>query len=188
MKRDVTGLVLAGGRGTRMGGADKGLVELEGRALVAHALDALRPQVGRLLISANRNRERYAQFGWPVIEDSTPDFPGPLAGMLAGLSRCETEWLVSVPCDMACVPVDLVRELLRSARATKKKAAFAVIDDRAQYVCALMHRSLMPCLEATLAANERSVWRWLALHDACAVAFDAPAGTRVNVNCVEDLR
>lgn len=187
MKRDCTGLVLAGGRGTRMGGVDKGLVELRGRPLVAHALDALRPQVGRLLISANRNLARYAQFNAPVLSDTVPDFPGPLAGMLAGLSRCETEWLVSVPCDMPGIPVDLARELVRVARAVRTRAAFAVIDDEASYVCALLHHSLVDSLEATLADGERSVWRWLAQHDACAVAFDAPMPMATNINTVADL-
>src|SRR5581483_1360528 len=88
MRPGVTGVVLAGGRGTRMGGADKGLVELHGRPLAAHALDRLRPQVDALLISANRNHDRYAALGAPVIADASSTFDGPLAGMLAALSRC----------------------------------------------------------------------------------------------------
>jgi molybdenum cofactor guanylyltransferase len=182
MRHACTGMILAGGRGSRMGGADKGLVELQGRPLVAHAIDALRPQVSRLLISANRNHDRYAAFGLPVLADSLPDFQGPLSGLLAGLSRCETPWLVSVPCDMPQIPVDLASELLRMAKATRRRAAFAVLNDEPSYVCALVHRSLLPCLDATLAQGERSVWRWLAQHDACAVAFELAPGVMINLN------
>lgn len=186
--RDCTGLILAGGRGARLGGADKGLVELLGRPLVTYAIEALRPQVSGLLISANRNRERYAEFGLPVIADTLADFQGPLAGMLSGLTQCKTEWLACVPCDMPAIPGNLVSELLRAAAGERGLAAYAVLDGDPSYVCALLHRSLRERLAISLQAGERAVGKWLAAHNACAVAFHAPAQIPRNINTAADLR
>jgi molybdopterin-guanine dinucleotide biosynthesis protein A len=95
---DITGLILAGGRGSRMGGVDKGLQSHRGTTLVQHTLERLRPQVGSVMINANRNLDVYATLGAPVRPDALADFPGPLAGMLAGLEHCDTAWLATVPC------------------------------------------------------------------------------------------
>ncbi|MBV8629034.1 MAG: molybdenum cofactor guanylyltransferase, partial [Paraburkholderia sp.] len=107
----VTGLVLAGGRATRMGGVDKGLQQLHGEPLALHVLKRLAPQCGAVLISANRHADRYAELGAPfgatVIADTLPDFPGPLAGLLAGLRAAKTEFVLSAPCDTPNLPVDL---------------------------------------------------------------------------------
>ena len=108
---DITGLILAGGRGSRMGGVDKGLQIHRGRPLAAHALERLRPQVGRLMVNANRNLETYRAMGVPVWPDEVPDYPGPLAGMLAGLAHCETALMATVPCDTPNFPLDLVARL-----------------------------------------------------------------------------
>ncbi|TMH09190.1 MAG: molybdenum cofactor guanylyltransferase, partial [Betaproteobacteria bacterium] len=97
-KNDITGLILAGGRGSRMGGVDKGLQNHHGMPLALHALLRLQPQVGAMLINANRNLGAYESMGAPVWPDALPDYPGPLAGMLAGLERCTTPYLVTVPC------------------------------------------------------------------------------------------
>ncbi|HMX17345.1 MAG TPA: molybdenum cofactor guanylyltransferase, partial [Rhodocyclaceae bacterium] len=107
----VTGLVLAGGLGRRMGGADKGLLDYAGRALVAAAIERLRPQVGTLMVNANRNGEAYAAFGFPVLADAVAGFAGPLAGLQAGLAACTTPLLVTVPCDSPDAPRDLVARL-----------------------------------------------------------------------------
>lgn len=95
----VAAVILAGGQGRRMGGADKGLLDYRGRPLVEWVLDALAPQVAEILISANRNLDRYARYGRRVLPDALPDFPGPLAGVLAALDAVDTEWLLAVPCD-----------------------------------------------------------------------------------------
>jgi molybdenum cofactor guanylyltransferase len=108
---DITGLVLAGGRGTRMGGIDKGLQPFQGMPLVQHALQRLAPQVGRLMINANRSIDAYRALGVPVWSDEVSDFAGPLAGMLAGLTHCETPFLLTVPCDSPFFPVDLATRL-----------------------------------------------------------------------------
>ena len=110
-KNDITGLVLAGGRGSRMGGVDKGLQRYGDRALAQHALTRLLPQVGQAMINANRNLDVYRSMGVPVWPDEMPDYPGPLAGMLSGLAHCETSYLVTVPCDAPNYPLDLVSRL-----------------------------------------------------------------------------
>ena len=116
-KSDITGLILAGGRGSRMGGVDKGLQTHLGMPLAMHALLRLAPQVGEMMINANRNLGAYESMGVPVWPDALPDYPGPLAGFLAGLEHCETPYLASVPCDSPLFPEDLVARLAAAARA-----------------------------------------------------------------------
>ncbi|MFO1267497.1 MAG: molybdenum cofactor guanylyltransferase MobA [Rubrivivax sp.] len=196
----VTGLVLAGGRGSRMGGVDKGLQLLDGRPLVAHALERLRPQVAALAINANRNTEAYAAFGVPVWPDALADYPGPLAGMLAGLAGIEgtgSEWLVTVPCDTPRFPVDLVARLLVAARAAGVRAAMPVTANAEvtggdagaplpQPVFCLLHRSLRPALEAALAAGERKIERFTRAQGQVLVPFD-DAQAFFNANTPEEL-
>ena len=112
-RADITGLILAGGRGSRMGGVDKGLQNFHGIPLAQHALRRLAPQVGHLMLNANRNLDAYRAMGAPVWGDEVPDFPGPLAGMLAGLRHCETPYLVTAPCDTPYFPDDLTARLAR---------------------------------------------------------------------------
>src|SRR3954468_21586075 len=112
---DITGVILAGGRGSRMGGVDKGLQNFNGMPLALHTLMRLQPQVGHVLINANRNLGAYESFGVPVWPDVLADFAGPLAGFLAGLENCETPWLVTVPCDTPLFPADLVERLAQAA-------------------------------------------------------------------------
>ncbi len=124
--RDITGLVLAGGQDTRMEGVDKGLLPLAGRPLAWHALERLRPQVGTLAISANRNLQDYRGLGvpvWPDLEMGRAAFPGPLGGVLAGLSACPTEWLMVVPCDASFFPQDLVARLAAGITARENGSA-----------------------------------------------------------------
>ena len=111
---DITGVILAGGRGSRMGGVDKGLQNFNGMPMALHALMRLAPQVGEVMINANRNLGAYDAMGVPVWPDALPDYPGPLAGFLTGLERCETPYLVTVPCDSPLFPTDLVARLRRS--------------------------------------------------------------------------
>ncbi len=158
----VTGLLLAGGRGERMGGRDKGLVELAGRPMVAYVIERLAPQVGTLLISANRHLERYREWGLPVLPD--PDecrAAGPLAGILAGLQASETPWLAVAPCDAPCLPTDLV---VRLAAALAPGDLLALPSDgtREQPLFCLLSRSLQPDLAAWLASGHRSVTGYLA--------------------------
>lgn len=191
----LTGLVLAGGRGQRMGGVDKGLQRLQGKPLAAHVLARLAPQVGALAISANRNREVYAELGAPwqaaVIADTLPDYPGPLAGLLAGLRAARTEWLLSTPCDSPWLPADLGARLAEAARAQGTLVATASTANAAGEVSlhpvfALVHTSLADDLAASLGAGERKVRAWYARHTAAEVAF-ADERAFYNVNSLQEL-
>ena len=121
----ITGLILAGGRGSRMGGVDKGLQNHLGLPMAMHALMRLAPQVGEIMINANRNLGAYESMGVPVWPDSLPDYAGPLAGFLTGLERCETQWLLTVPCDTPLFPLDLAQRLAAAADAHDAEIAMA---------------------------------------------------------------
>ncbi len=188
--RDITGLVLAGGRGSRMGGVDKGLQPHRGTTLVQHALDRLRPQVGRLAINANRNLDTYAALGVPVWPDALADFPGPLAGMLAGLEHCDTGWLATVPCDTPDFPVDLVARLAQAVRADDAEIAMAATRGpegvQVQPVFCLLQRSLRASLAEFMRSGQRKVDRWTARHRCVQVVFD-DADAFYNANTPDEL-
>jgi molybdopterin-guanine dinucleotide biosynthesis protein A len=159
---NVTAAILAGGRGERLGGADKGLVRLSGKPLYLRVMAALERQAGGILIVANRHLDQYADSGLTVVSDPWPDFRGPLAGMLAALDATRTDWLLTAPCDAARLPGDLLARLRRAAEAADARAAYAIADGDAQYVCALLRRDLAGPLREALDAGERAPKRWLA--------------------------
>ena len=183
-RAQITGLVLAGGQGRRVGGQDKGRMRWGGSPLAEHALTRLRPQVGALLLSANRNLAHYAQGGVPVLPDVYAGFQGPLAGLHAGLSDCATPWLVTVACDVPNFPPDLVARLWQGKGAAQ--AAYAVCGDRPQPTFALYARTLLPTLETFLASGERRMRTWLQTLNAAAVLFDEAAAF-ANLNRLEDF-
>ena len=178
----VTGLVLAGGLARRMGGMDKGLVELAGRPMVEHVLDALRPQVGSLLINANRNIDRYAAYGHPVVSDSLQGFMGPLAGVLTALQRLATEFLVTVPCDAPLVAPDLVGRLHAACVAKDADVAVATDGRRQQPVFLLLRAGMASSLEAYLASGGRKIDTWFAQLRLAEADFSDALDTFVNVN------
>ena len=185
-RETVTGAVLAGGRGSRMDGRDKGLVELAGRPMVEYVLDALRPQTAALLINANRSLERYRRYGVPVVSDRLAEYPGPLAGMAAALRAAETPWVVTAPCDGPLVPDDLVARLGAAAQAEGTDVAVAHDGERLQPVYALMRRELAPDLEAFVAGGGRRVNQWLSgQRMAVADCSDCPSAF-LNVNRPDD--
>ena len=141
---NITGLVLAGGRGLRMGGTDKGLQVLAGKPLALHALERLRPQVGALLVNANRNTATYATFGVPVCPDTVEGFAGPLAGFLAGLAQCRTPWLLTVPCDSPRFPTDLATRLAAAALSQDAEIAIALATDHEAPDAALTPARVLP--------------------------------------------
>ena len=184
----VTGVILAGGRATRMGGRDKGLIDLQGRPLIAHVIQAVAPQVERLLINANRNLVRYRQFGYAVISDPLPDHPGPLAGMLAAMQQSDSEYLLTVPCDNPSLPSDLRSRLLSAVQEADAEIACVHDGDRLHPVFALLRRSLRSPLQAALGQGERAVYRWFERRKLIQVDFSDCAERFANINTAEDLQ
>jgi molybdopterin-guanine dinucleotide biosynthesis protein A len=192
---DITGVILAGGRGSRMGGVDKGLQKFNGVPLALHTLLRLQQQVGATLINANRNLAAYESFGVPVWPDPTSDFPGPLAGFLTGLEQCETEWLVTVPCDTPLFPEDLVARLAKAAQDEDAEIAMASAPEqdgqlRTQPVFCLLRRDLLESLVAFVHGGGRKIDAWTARHRTAIVPFDRPGDERAffNANTIAELR
>lgn len=187
----TTGLILAGGRGTRMGSVDKGLQPLGGQAMVQHALQRLRPQVQHLLINANQNLAAYQAFGEPVVPDAMPDFAGPLAGLQTGLMHCTTPYLVSVPCDSPLLPTDLVQRLAQALQAQDADLAVAETGHGATRqrhpVFCLAKVSLLPSLTQYLQDGGRKVEAWQASLRLATVHFHNEAAFS-NVNTLAELR
>ena len=190
-RQAITGLVLAGGRGSRMGGVDKGLQNHRGIALALHALLRLAPQVGEVMINANRNLGAYESMGVPVWPDPLPDFSGPLAGFLAGLERCETEYLVTVPCDTPDFPEDLVARLGDALQVEGADIAMASAPEdgvmRTQPVFCLLKASLMESLVRFTTDGGRKIDRWTAQHRCVEVPFP-DARAFFNANTLADLQ
>ena len=189
---NITGLILAGGRGSRMGGTDKGLQPFQGTPMVQHTLRRLAPQTGALLINANRNLDRYAAFGVPVVPDIIPDFAGPLAGMLAGLAQCKTRWIVTAPCDTPFLPVDLVERLACAIEADDAALAIPVTVDadgrrQLQPVFCMMPVTAAASLRAYLDAGQRRIETWVTGQRLAQVLFD-DAAAFANLNTLDDLR
>ncbi|MDE2368185.1 MAG: molybdenum cofactor guanylyltransferase MobA [Burkholderiales bacterium] len=188
---DITGLVLAGGRGSRMGGVDKGLQMHLGMPLALHALLRLQPQVGRAMVNANRNLAAYESMGVPVWPDPIEDYAGPLAGWLAGIEHCETPYLVTVPCDTPGFPTDLVARLATALAKADAEIAMAATREegvvRRQPVFCLLRASLLESLVAYLHAGERKVDRWTARHRCVEVVFD-DAAAFFNANTLAELQ
>lgn len=186
----ITGLILAGGRGTRMGGVDKGLQSFQGEPLVLHALRRLRPQVTTVAISANRHLTTYEAHGVPVWPDPLPDYPGPLAGMLSGLMQARTPWLLTVPCDAPRFPADLASRLHLAALAEQADLALPVTD-RPQPAFCLVATSLRDSLSRFLREGQRKVETWTRQHRCVHVPFDLPGDDPLafaNLNTLEELR
>jgi len=190
-REDITGLVLAGGRGSRMGGVDKGLQNHRGMPLALHALLRLQPQVGATMVSANRNLSAYESMGAPVWPDPVEGYAGPLAGLLAGLEHAETPWLVTVPCDTPDFPTDFVDRLAAAAAAQGAEIAMAATREegqlRAQPVFCLLRTDLVESLVAFLHAGERKFDKWTARHRTVEVPFD-DAAAFFNANTVDELQ
>ena len=183
----ITGVLLAGGLGRRMGGVDKGLVAFDDRPLAAHALDRLAPQVDELLINANQNLAAWQSFGFAVFGDDIPGHAGPLAGLHAALKRAAHELVVTVPCDAPFFPADLVSRLLQALHDTDAELAVAKALGRLHPVFCLCRREHLLHLDAYLARGERRVERWYAGLHAVEVAFDDEPTAFLNLNTQEDL-
>ncbi|WP_456267443.1 molybdenum cofactor guanylyltransferase [Kushneria sp. AK178] len=181
----ITGVVLAGGLGRRMGGVDKGLVELAGRPLVSHVLAAVAPRVSRVMINANRHHQAYAALGYPVIADLIPDSAGPLAGFHAALRAAATPLVLMVPCDTPALPDDLVEALWTTLANHDVDIVYASDQVRAHPTIALVKRSLVDDLEQWLNGGGRKIDQWYARHPHAACHFDN-ARAFVNINTPSD--
>lgn len=197
---DITGLLLAGGLGSRMGGVDKGLQNFNGQPLAMHAVRRLASQVDRVMINANRNFAAYEAFGVPVWADSLSDYPGPLAGFLTGLEHCATPYLLTVPCDTPLFPLDLAARLSEALAADDAEIAMVCAPEaegdaapalRPQPVFCLLRTSLRESLLHFTTAGGRKVQAWTARHRTVLVPFDragdAP-GAFFNANTLAELQ
>ena len=191
----ITGLILAGGRGSRMGGVDKGLQNHQGMSLAMHAVLRLGGQVGSLMINANRNLGAYESMGVPVWPDSLADYAGPLAGFLTGLEHCETPYLVTVPCDSPNFPDDLVQRLAQALSAEDAEIAMAASYEmqgdaqrlQVQPVFCLMKSELIESLVRFTQSGQRKIDKWTAMHRCVLVPFD-DGQAFANANTLEELQ
>jgi molybdopterin-guanine dinucleotide biosynthesis protein A len=198
---EITGLVLAGGRGSRMGGVDKGLQNFNGTPLALHAVLRLGPQVGQVLVNANRNLAAYESFGVPVWPDGLADHAGPLAGFLTGLERCETPYLLTVPCDTPLFPLDLASRLAAALAVEDADIAMVSAPEAAdapgaaaalfpQPVFCLLRATLLDSLVRFTEAGGRKIDRWTGQHHTVLVPFDRPgdvADAFFNANTLAEL-
>ncbi len=187
MSDKITGVILAGGLGRRMGGIDKGLQELRGRPMVQWVSERLAPQVDELLINANQNSECYAAFGDRVIADQIPDFAGPLAGLHAALSAATHPLVATAPCDSPFLPADLVFRLNQALTATSADLAVARTFDQPHPVFCLCRRQVLPHLSEFLAGGGRKIDRWYSTLKVVEVAFDDEAEAFENINTRAEL-
>ncbi|MGB3936850.1 MAG: molybdenum cofactor guanylyltransferase MobA [Burkholderiales bacterium] len=181
----VTGIVLAGGQGRRMGGVDKGLQPLHGEPMIAAVLARLAPQVAEILINANQNLEAYARFGHRVVPDAIGGFAGPLAGLHAGLGAAKHGLVLTVPCDSPFLPLDLLARLQK--RLDDNDLAVAKTGDQPHPVFALVRKSVRANLETFLAGGGRKIDAWYATLKVVEVAFDDEAEAFRNINTREEL-
>ena len=194
-KNEVTGVILAGGRGSRMGGADKGLQNFRGMPLALYTLMRLQPQVGETMVNANRNLAAYESFGVPVWPDGLTDYAGPLAGFLTGLEQCETPFMLTVPCDTPLFPQDLAARLGEALEREDADIAMATAREedgqmRAQPVFSLMRRELMESLVQFTHGGGRKIDAWTGQHKTVLVPFDQPgddARAFFNANTLAEL-
>ena len=187
MSEKITGVILAGGLGRRMGGIDKGLQELRGQPMVHWVAARLAPQVDELLINANQNSERYAAFGHRVVPDQIPDFAGPLAGLHAALSAASHPLVATAPCDSPFLPDDLVFRLFSALTATDADLAVARTFDQAHPVFCLCKREVLPHLTEFLESGGRKIDRWYSTLNIVEVPFDDEADAFENINTREEL-
>lgn len=187
----ITGLILAGGKGTRMGGVDKGLQPFRGKPMAQQVLQRLQPQVGAMMINANQHTDAYTQLGVPVWPDVVPGFAGPLAGLHAGLMHCATPYLVSTPCDSPFLPTNLVETLSAALLAARAEIAVAVTGEEAHRqahpVFCLLDASLKDSLADFLGKGNRKMASWFAMHRSVEVYF-ADEAAFTNINTSDELQ
>jgi len=183
---EISALILAGGRGSRMGGIDKGLISIAGKPTIEHVLQRLRPQLGNILISANRNLDRYARYNYPVIEDKLGEFPGPLAGIAAGLHVCNTKYLLCLPVDAPLLGEQYAARMKTSLEKSGGRACVAEFNGKPEPVFCLLHKHHEHSLLEYLGQGKRSVHAWLQEIGAHSVDFSDCPDQFININLEQD--
>jgi molybdenum cofactor guanylyltransferase len=187
---NITAVILAGGRGSRMGGVDKGLQLLNGTSMALHALRRAQAQTGQAMVNANRNRTIYQSFGVPVWPDANLDFEGPLSGFVVGLTHCQTPYLLTVPCDTPFFPHDLASRLYAGLEAEGADIVMAAQSGHTQPVFCLIKKEMLSSLLAFMQRGGRKIDAWTALERTAIVHFDKPtddASAFANANTVSEL-
>jgi molybdenum cofactor guanylyltransferase len=184
--KDITAVILAGGQGRRMGGKDKGLIEFDGQPLVAILIDRLEPQISNIMINANRNRERYLAFGYPVVSDQLDDYQGPLAGFACAMNAVDTDFILTLPCDGPLLASDYVTRFIASQVQTGAPICVADDGERLQPVHALIRIDLLSSLNAYLNSGDRKIDRWYAMHDFAHTDFSDCVDMFRNINTPSD--
>ena len=183
----ITGIVLAGGRGTRMGGIDKGLADFLGKPMVVHVIERLQPQVNEIFINANREIERYRAFGLPVIHDEIDGFAGPLAGLHAGIKAASSPYVLTSPCDSPILPLDLASRMMKAIIASKASIAIAKTGSQLHPVYSLTPVSALSSLEKYLNGGGRKMEAWQKSMPCVEVAFDDSPLAFSNINTIGEL-
>ncbi|UCD67859.1 MAG: molybdenum cofactor guanylyltransferase [Betaproteobacteria bacterium] len=187
LEKQITGVILAGGRGRRMGDVDKGLRAFRGYALVEWAIERLKPQVAEILINANQNQDRYGVYGYKVISDLIPDYAGPLAGLHSALSSASHELVLTAPCDSPFLPTDLAQRLHAALRSASADVAVARTGAQPHPVFCLVRRTLLSHLSDFLQQGGRKIDAWYADLQSIEVAFDDQPEAFVNFNTLAEL-
>jgi len=183
---EITVLILAGGRGSRVQGRDKGLIPLLGKPAIEHLLARILPQSSRLLISANRNLDRYSRYGYPVVRDTLGGFAGPLAGILAGFGACQTSHMLTLPVDAPLADRHYLARMKRSLEQTGSAACVAEFEGQMEPVFCLAECRAQATLEAYLEAGQRSAQGWLKQLGATRVDFSDVPQQFINLNQAGD--
>ncbi len=184
-KHNVTAVILAGGKGRRMDGKDKGLVELANRPLIEYVIDAIKPQVETIMLNANRNLDQYSRYGYPVVSDTLLDYQGPLAGFICAMKSAATSHIATLPCDGPFVPGDLVERLISSLMDNSAEIAVAHDGERMQPVYSLIPVTLSDSLDAFLESGERKIDLWYSQHRIALADFSDCPETFRNINTTE---
>ncbi len=186
-QQKITGVILAGGGGRRMGGRDKGLIPLRGRPLIAHVIERLRPQCETLLINCQRSHQQYAEYGFPLIGDSLPGGLGPLAGLLAGMEQVGSGYVLIAPCDTPFLPHDLVTRMGQMLAQQNAQVCSVSDGERSHPVIMLADCGLKSDLRDYLLAGERRVQHWFRSQRHCLADFSDQANAFININTPEQL-
>jgi len=185
MPLQIEAVILAGGMARRMGGNDKGLVELLSQPMIKHVIDRIKPQVSKILINANRNQAHYAELGFEVISDEDSGYLGPLAGMITAMGQTQADYLLVIPCDCPLLPTDLVERMLSQLQSEQAELAVASDGKREQPVVLLLKPELRTSMKAFLDGGERKIDFWYAKHKYAVTDFSDQPNAFINVNTPE---